>query len=192
MPHDAECEIRPFADAASWERWLEENQGLKQGTWLKIAKKGSGIPTVSYDEALDVALCYGWIDGQKKTYEGEFFMQRFTPRRPKSLWSKRNVAKALGLIDSGRMRPAGLSEVELARSDGRWQAAYDSPKDMVLPEDFLSALEKNERAKAFFDTLNKSSRYTIAFRLHNAGTPETRARRFTALLGQLERGEAIR
>lgn len=191
MPND-EPQILPFSSAAEWEVWLAQNSGLTQGLWLQIAKKGSGIPTVTYDEALDVALCHGWIDGQRKTHDDASFIQRFTPRRPRGFWSKRNVAKALALIESGRMRPAGLAEIEAARADGRWEAAYDSPKDMVLPEDFLAAVERNPEAKACLDGLNRAGRYAIAFRLHNARTPETRARRFAALLEGLARGEGPR
>lgn len=182
----------PFADASAWEEWLSGNHGEGRGLWLRIAKKASGFATVSYDEALDTALCYGWIDGQRKAHDESYFLQRFTPRRARSLWSKRNVAKVAGLIDSGRMRPESLAEVEAAQRDGRWQAAYDSPKDMVVPDDFLAAVQGNEVANAFFGTLKKAHLYAIAFRLHNARTPETRARRLTALLGMLERGETPR
>jgi uncharacterized protein YdeI (YjbR/CyaY-like superfamily) len=156
---------------------------------MQLAKKASGIATVTYDEALDVALCYGWIDGQKKTHDADYFLQRFTPRRTRSLWSRRNVTKARQLIDAGKMQPTGLAEVELAQQDGRWEAAYDSPKDMVVPEDFLRAVQEDEKAGAFFATLNKTNLYAIAWRLHTAKTPETRARRFAALLAMLAKAE---
>ena len=192
MADDHEPPILAFASASAWEEWLAENHLLPRGIWLRFAKKGSGIATVSYDEAVDVALCYGWIDGQRKSNDGDTFLQRFTPRRPRSLWSARNVAKVSGLIEAGRMRPPGLAEFEAARGDGRLEAAYDSPKDMVALEDLLAALEENERAKAFFGTLNKSARYSIAWRLHTAKRPETRARRLAMLIGTLERGETLR
>ena len=184
-----ELQIIPFESASIWEQWLLQNHGDERGIWMQLAKKASGIVTVTYDEALDVALCYGWIDGQRKSQDNDFFLQRFTPRRSKSLWSKRNVAKVLNLIEANRMQPAGLAEVEAARQDGRWQAAYDSSKDMVIPEDFLLALQPNEKAAAFFATLNKTNLYAIAWRLHTAKTPETRSRRLGALLEMLENGE---
>jgi uncharacterized protein YdeI (YjbR/CyaY-like superfamily) len=189
---EAETPIRPFESAAAWEEWLVENHPTGRAIWIQIAKKDSGIATVSYDEALDVALCYGWIDGQRKGYDETFFVQRFTPRRAKSLWSKRNVAKVEELIRSARMQPAGYAEIEAAQRDGRWEAAYDSQKDMEVPEDFVRAAEENEAAAATFRALNRSQRYGIAFRLHNAPSPEARARRFASLLGMLERGEAPR
>jgi uncharacterized protein YdeI (YjbR/CyaY-like superfamily) len=184
-----ELPLLPFASASLWEQWLAEYHAQLDGVWIKVAKKASGIASVTHDEALDVALCYGWIDGQRKTYDSQFFLQKFTPRRPKSLWSKRNVAKVAKLTAAGKMQPAGLAEVEAAKRDGRWEAAYDSPKNMVVPEDFLKALEENKQALAFYKTLSKSSIYTIAWRLQTAKKPETRRRRFDALLVMLERGE---
>ena len=184
-----ELPLLPFASASLWEQWLAEYYAQLDGVWIKVAKKASGVASVTHDEALDVALCYGWIDGQRKTYDSQFFLQKFTPRRPKSLWSKRNVAKVAKLTAAGKMQPAGLAEVEAAKRDGRWEAAYDSPKNMVVPEDFLKALEENKQALAFYKTLSKSSIYTIAWRLQTAKKPETRRRRFDALLVMLERGE---
>jgi uncharacterized protein YdeI (YjbR/CyaY-like superfamily) len=184
-----ELPLLPFASASLWEQWLAEYHAQLDGVWIKVAKKASGVASVTHDEALDVALCYGWIDGQRKTYDSQFFLQKFTPRRPKSLWSKRNVAKVAKLTAAGKMQPAGLAEVEAAKRDGRWEAAYDSPKNMVVPEDFLKALEENKQALAFYKTLSKSSIYTIAWRLQTAKKPETRRRRFDALLVMLERGE---
>jgi uncharacterized protein YdeI (YjbR/CyaY-like superfamily) len=189
MTSGNEIATRPFASAAEWEQWLSRNHETEKGLWLQIAKKASGIATVTYDEALDVALCYGWIDGQRKSDSDDYFLQKFTPRRPKSLWSKRNVGKIAQLTDAGRMRPAGLAEVEAAQKDGRWEAAYEGQKDMMIPEDFLAAVQRNEKAASVFATLNKANLYAIGFRLHNARTPETRARRFAALLEMLERGE---
>jgi len=189
MANGPAAPIKSFATVSAWEQWLAEHQQTEHGLWLRIAKKDSGIPTVSYDEALDVALCYGWIDGQRKSYDSDYFLQRFTPRRPKSLWSKRNVGKALQLIDSARMQPAGLTQVEAAQQDGRWHAAYDSQRAMVIPEDFLLAVQQNEQTEAFFNTLNKSALYTIGWRLQTAKTAETRRRRFGLLLEMLERGQ---
>ena len=189
MNSDTEAQIKLFASAIDWEQWLSGNSNTKQGVWLQIAKKTSGIATVAYDEALEAALCHGWIDGQRKSHDKDYFLQRFTPRRAKSLWSKRNVAKVSQLIDSAKMQSAGLAEVEAARQDGRWQAAYDSQKDMVIPEDFLLALRQNEKTAAFFATLNKTTLYAIAWRLHTAKKPETRLRRFAILLEMLEKGE---
>jgi uncharacterized protein YdeI (YjbR/CyaY-like superfamily) len=189
MTNDRESRIMPFASSAAWEAWLLEHHGIETEIWIQIAKKASGIPTVTHDDALDVALCYGWIDGQRKSYNDAYFLQKFTPRRPKSLWSKRNIAKVSQLIGSARMQPAGLAEVEAAQKDGRWQAAYDSQKNMIIPEDFLQAVQCNKQANAFFKTLDRSNLYAIAWRLQTAKTPETRARRFTSLLESLKRGE---
>lgn len=186
-----ELPILSFASVALWEQWLSEHHARCDAVWLKIAKKASGIASVTYDEALDVALCYGWIDGQRKTADSEFFLQKFTPRRPKSLWSKRNIAKVVELTAAKRMQPSGLAEVEAARRDGRWAAAYDSPKDIVVPEDFLAALRENQQALAFFNTLSKANVFAIAWRLQTARQPETRQRRFAALLAMLEREEKL-
>jgi uncharacterized protein YdeI (YjbR/CyaY-like superfamily) len=177
-----------FPDAAAWERWLGENHGTERGLWLQIAKKGTGIASVTYDEALDIALCYGWIDGQRRSLDAEHFVQRFTPRRRGSAWSKRNVGKVAELIAGERMRPPGLAEVEAAKNDGRWEAAYDSPKDMEVPADFQQALDGNEGARAHFAALTKSSRYAILLNLQLAKTPATRARRIGAAVAMLEKG----
>jgi uncharacterized protein YdeI (YjbR/CyaY-like superfamily) len=174
-----------------WEQWLAEHHTRTAGVWIKMAKKASGIASVTHDEALDVALCYGWIDGQRNSLDDSYFLQKFTPRRPKSLWSKRNIDKIAALTAAGRMQPSGLAEVEAAKADGRWEAAYDSPKNMVVPEDFLQALAADEPARAFFDTLNQANRFAIAWRLQTAKKPETRRRRFEALLAMLARGEKL-
>ena len=189
MATTKELPILPFASVSLWEQWLFKHHDQLDGVWIKMAKKASGVASVTHDEALDVALCYGWIDGQRKTYDSRFFLQKFTPRRPKSLWSKRNINKVAELTAAGRMQPSGLAEVEAAKQDGRWEAAYDSPKNMVVPEDFLKALGENKQAQAFFNTLSKSNVYAIAWRLETAKKPETRKRRFDALLAMLERGE---
>lgn len=184
-----EFPVIPFSNAAAMEQWLEVHHATENGIWLKMAKKASGIPTVTYDEALDLALCFGWIDGQRKTYNDDFFIQKFTPRRPRSLWSTRNVRKVAALTAAGRMHPSGLAQVEMAKQDGRWQRAYGNHEEMPVPADFLSALEDNPAAKVTFDSLKKGERYQIAFRLTTALKPETRQRRFAKLLAMLEQGE---
>lgn len=189
MAETKELPILPFASVSLWEEWLSNYHAQFDGVWIQMAKKSSGIASVTHEEALDVALCYGWIDGQRKSLDDRYFLQKFTPRRRKSLWSKRNIDKVAMLTAAGRMQPTGLAEVEAARQDGRWEAAYDSSKTMVVPEDFLKALEKKEQAQAFFKTLSKSDVYAIAWRLATAKKPEIRKRRFDALLAMLERGE---
>ena len=177
--------IVPFASQEEWETWLQEHHATSEGLWLKIAKKGSGIETVTYAEALDVALCYGWIDSQKGSFDAEYFLQRFTPRGPRSKWSKVNVGKVTKLIDEGRMKPAGLREVERAESDGRWEAAYESQSTATVPDDFQRELEKNEEAREFFATLNSANRYAILHRIQDARRPETRARRIEKYVAML-------
>lgn len=178
-----------FNTAAAMEEWLALHHTDQDGIWLQIAKKHSGISSVTYDEALDIALCFGWIDGQRKTYDENFFIQRFTPRRPRSLWSTRNVKKIAALTKAGRMRPSGLAQVEAAKLDGRWGRAYGNHEEMPVPADFLSALENNLAAKTTFDSLKKTERYQIAFRLTTAIRPETRQRRFKNILSMLKEGK---
>lgn len=187
-----ELPIEHFADAVAWERWLERH-AQSAGLWLKIAKKDAGIPSVTYAEALDVALCHGWIDGQKKGLDAQFFLQRFTPRRPRSTWSKINVAKIDTLTAAGRMREAGLREVEAAKADGRWEAAYDGAKSMEVPPELAEALAlaRHRKAKAFFDTLDKTNRYAVCWRVQTAVKPETRRARVEKLVAMLARGEKI-
>ena len=179
--------IIPFATPESWQTWLAEHHATSPGLWLKLAKKATGIPSITYDEALDSALCYGWIDGQKGSYDEQFWLQRFTPRRPKSKWSKRNREIVARLVEEGKMQPAGLREVELAQQDGRWQAAYDSQANAAVPDDLQAMLDKNPKAQAFFNQLNSVNRYAILYRIHDAKRPETRARRiekFVAMLNE--------
>ena len=185
-----ELPIEHFVDASAWERWLEQHPE-STGVWLKIAKKDSGVASVSYSEALDVALCHGWIDGQKKGYDAQCFLQRFTPRRARSTWSKINVARIESLVAAGRMRPAGLREVEAARADGRWDAASDGARSMEVPPELAKALAKNRKAKAFFDTLDKTNRYAVCWRVQTAVKPETRQARVEKLVAMLARGEKI-
>ena len=183
--------ILPFASQGDWETWLDEHHRTSKGLWLKIAKKGSGIDSVDYAEALDVALCHGWIDGQKGAFDDTFWLQKFTPRGPRSKWSKINVDKALALIDAKRMKPAGLAEIEKARSDGRWEQAYDSQSKATVPEDLQRELDKNPEAAKFFATLDSANRYAVLYRIHEAKKPETRARRIEKFIGMLNRQEKL-
>ena len=176
---------KKFAD------WLAKNHNKSAGLWLKIAKKATGIHTVTYAEALDVALCYGWIDGQKGSFDEQYFLQKFTPRRAKSIWSRINVGHVERLIASGEMKPSGLKAVEAAKQDGRWAAAYSSQKNMEVPEDFQSALNRNKKAGAFFETLTGSRRYAFLFRIETAKKAETREKRIRQFVEMLEQGETF-
>jgi uncharacterized protein YdeI (YjbR/CyaY-like superfamily) len=177
--------IIDFPSAKEFEQWLAKNHAESTGIWLRFFKKNSGVLSVSYAEAVDAAICFGWIDGQLKKYDQESWLRKFTPRRPKSVWSKRNTAKAERLIKAGKMHAAGLQEVEAAKQDGRWKAAYDSASDMEIPDDFVKELAKNKRAKAFFETLNRANVYAIVWRLQTAKKPETRQRRLATILAML-------
>jgi uncharacterized protein YdeI (YjbR/CyaY-like superfamily) len=175
---------------AEWERWLEQNHEAKQeGAWLRLFKKGHPDAGLSYPDAVLTALCFGWIDGQAKKHDDVSRIQRFTPRRRRSVWSKLNIERAERLLDEGRMRDAGLRAIEAAKQDGRWEQAYDPPSTATIPEDFLSELRKNKRAEAFFATLNKRNTYPVVHRLQTAKTAETRARRIQAMIDMFERGE---
>ena len=180
-----------FASDAEWEAWLEEHHADPDGVWVKIAKKGSGIASVAYPEVLDTAICFGWIDGRRNALDDRYFLQRFTPRRARSRWSKINRDKAEALIASGRMRPAGLAEVERAKADGRWEAASAGQAQMPGPDDLQRALEARPGAAAFFAQLTSQNRYAILYRLHDAKRPETRARRLETFVAMLEAGETI-
>jgi len=184
-------EVRAFRTAAAYRKWLTANHRQSEGIWLRIFKKDSGTTSVTYAEALDEALCYGWIDGQKQKHDDESWLQKFTPRRARSGWSKVNTQHAERLIQAGRMRAAGQAQVDAAKQDGRWQAAYDSPSKAAVPDDFLAALRKNAQAQAFFDSLNKANRYAIAYRLQTAKKPETRQKRMEMILGMMANGEAF-
>lgn len=177
--------IIPFASPKEWEAWLEEHHATSPGLWLKIAKKGSGIETVSYAQALEAALCYGWIDGQKASFDENYWLQRFTRRKPRSRWSKVNREKATELIQKGEMKPAGLREVEQAKADGRWDAAYDAQSTVTVPDDLRLELEKNHRAREFFSKLDSRNRYAILYRIQDAKRPETRARRIAQYVDML-------
>jgi uncharacterized protein YdeI (YjbR/CyaY-like superfamily) len=186
-----ELPLLSFPSKKKWADWLAKQHIKSAGVWLKLAKKGSGIPSITYEEALDVALCYGWIDGQKKGFDDKYWLQKFTPRGPKSIWSKINTEKAERLIASGEMQPAGLKAIEAAKADGRWEAAYQGQKTISVPEDFQVALDQNKKAKAFFATLKSANRYAILFRIHHAKKPETRAKSIQRFVQMLERGETI-
>jgi uncharacterized protein YdeI (YjbR/CyaY-like superfamily) len=176
--------------AREWERWLERNHGeTPDGVWLRLFKKGQADSGLDYEVAVETALCFGWIDGQKRRHDGISWVQRFTPRRARSGWSKVNTDRAERLIAEDRMRPAGLREVELAKRDGRWASAYDPPSTASVPDDFLSELEKHETAAAFFATLDRRNRYSVAYRLHTAKTPATRAKRIQKMVEMFGRGE---
>lgn len=182
-------ETLAFKSSAAFRKWLAAHHDTADGIWLRIFKKVSGKKTVTYDEALDEALCFGWIDGLKKSYDEHSFIQRFTPRRARSGWSKRNTLLVERLTKAGLMMPAGIKAVDAARADGRWQAAYEPPHDAAPPEDFLKALSRDKKAKAFFETLNRANVYAIVYRLKTAKKPETRARRMQNILAMMSRGE---
>jgi uncharacterized protein YdeI (YjbR/CyaY-like superfamily) len=191
MMKPAELPTLPFESKKKWADWLAKQHDKSSGIWLKIGKKDTGIPSVTYEEALDVALCYGWIDGQKKGFDEKYWLQKFTPRGPKSIWSKINTEKAERLIGSGEIKPAGLKAIELAKQDGRWESAYASQKNISIPEDFQAVLGKNKKAKTFFATLKSAERYSFLFRIHNARKPETRAKRIQQFVVMLEKGEKL-
>ena len=190
MPPDP-LPVMTFESTDAWDTWLAAHHTDSPGLWLKIAKKGAAGRTVSYSDALDVALCHGWIDGQKGRHDDEYWLQRFTPRKPGSNWSKINTERAAALIASGRMRPAGLHEVERARADGRWEQAYESQSRVTVPEDLARALAENERARAFFATLDSANRYAILYRIGTAKKPETRAKRIDTFVTMLSEHKKI-
>jgi uncharacterized protein YdeI (YjbR/CyaY-like superfamily) len=191
MTTAADLPIIPFASREAWAAWLEGQHATSGGLWLKFAKKGSGLDTVTYAEAVEVALCYGWIDGQVRKFDQDYYLQRFTPRRARSKWSKINRQKATELIERGEMKPAGLREVERARADGRWDAAYDAPSTAQVPDDLLRELEKNQPAREFFETLDGRNRYAILYQIQDAKRPETRARRIEKYVAMLSEGKKI-
>jgi uncharacterized protein YdeI (YjbR/CyaY-like superfamily) len=184
-------EIISFRTAIEFRRWLERNHRESPGIRLRIFKKGSRVASITYAEALDEALCFGWIDGQKEPHDETSWGQRFSRRRARSGWSKINTQHAERLMAAKRMQPAGLLEVEAAKKDGRWQAAYDSPKTATVPPDFLAELRKDERALAFFESLNRANQYAIAYRLQTAKKPETRAKRLHAFVEMMKKGEKL-
>jgi uncharacterized protein YdeI (YjbR/CyaY-like superfamily) len=187
------AEITPtlFKNAKAFEAWLKKHHATSDGLWLQIAKKGADEPSVTYPEAVEIALCWGWIDGQKKGLDDQHFLQRFTPRRARSIWSKINVDKVAVLIEAGRMQPSGHAQIEAAKADGRWAQAYDGAKTSTMPEDLQAALDASPKAKAFFATVNASNRYAVLWRVQTAVKPETRAKRIAQLVEMLARGEVI-
>ena len=180
-----------FKNAKAFETWLKKHHANSDGLWLQIAKKGADAPSVTYPEAVEIALCWGWIDGQKKGLDDQHFLQRFTPRRARSIWSKINVDKVTALIEAGRMQPPGRAQVEAAKADGRWAQAYDGAKTATVPDDLVAALDANPPAKAFFATINASNRYAVLWRIQTAVKPETRAKRIAQLVDMLARGETV-
>jgi len=186
-----ELPVLSFRKSADWASWLEKNHATSSGAWLKIAKKGSAIQLVSYGEALEMALRYGWIDGQKKSHDEDVWLQKFTPRGPRSIWSKINREKAQELIKRGMMKPAGLRAVERAKENGQWEAAYDGQREIGLPADFQAELDERPAAKEFFAELNSINRYAILHRLQTAKKPETRAKRVRQFIEMLEKRERI-
>jgi uncharacterized protein YdeI (YjbR/CyaY-like superfamily) len=180
-----------FATIADATAWFEGNHQTSDGIWLKIAKGAHAGSTVNYGEALDIALCFGWIDGQKKSLDDRYWLQRFTPRRPRSKWSKRNCGKAEDLIAAGAMRAAGLREVAAAKSDGRWDAAYAGPANATVPDDLRAALDADPQASAFFETLNGANRFAILYRIGDAKKPETRAARIAKFVAMCHNHETV-
>lgn len=183
--------VRAFVTAAEWARWLATHHASARGVWIRFFKKGSGVATVTYDEALDEALCWGWIDGRLEPFDDKSWLRRFTPRGPRSGWAGRNREHVDRLTREGRMKPPGLAQVAAAKADGRWNRAYDSPSASDVPADFLAALARHKKAEAFFNSLNKANRYAIAYRLQTAKKPETRARRFELLLQMMKEGKRL-
>jgi uncharacterized protein YdeI (YjbR/CyaY-like superfamily) len=186
-----ELPIVDAADQRAWHRWLTANHERTDGVWLRFAKKSSPTPSVSYAEALEEALCFGWIDGQVRRFDEHFYLQRFTPRRPRSKWSEKNREHATRLIESGRMQAAGLAQVEAAKADGRWDAAYPAQSEARVPEDFQAALAENPQAEAFFQTLTGSARYAFLYRLHNVRDPRRRSERIGDYIARLAAGRTL-
>lgn len=191
MASPSDLPVLLFKRPEDWAAWLDEHHESSSGIWMRLAKKASALESVTYAEALEEALRYGWIDGQKKAYDEESWLQKFTRRGKKSIWSRINREKAEELIRQGRMQPPGLAEVERARADGRWDGAYDSQKSAAVPEDFQAELDRNPRAKAFFATLESYNRYAILFRIQTAKKAETRARHIQRFIEMLERHEKV-
>lgn len=180
-----------FRSQAAWASWLDKNHETAVGVWLKLARKASGIASIAHDEAVEAALCYGWIDGQADKFDAEHWVQRFTPRRARSKWSKINCARATELIKTKQMKPAGLREVERAKADGRWAAAYDAKHTATIPEDLGRALKKKRKARELFEALDSRNRYAILYRIQDAKRPETRARRIATFVQMLEDGKKL-
>jgi uncharacterized protein YdeI (YjbR/CyaY-like superfamily) len=187
----ADLPVITFDSDGAWAEWLEANHATSEGLWLKIAKKDSGHASVDYQQALSIALCFGWIDGQKDKFDEQYWLQKFTPRRPKSPWSRINQQKAIELIAQGKMREPGLKEIERAKADGRWEAAYESQSKITVPDDFQTALDKNPAAQAFFNQLNSVNRYAILYRITTAKKADTRQKRIDKFITMLNASEKI-
>jgi uncharacterized protein YdeI (YjbR/CyaY-like superfamily) len=180
---------KKFASAKAWQTWLAKNYDKSDGIWMMFAKKNADKPTVTYIEAVEVALCYGWIDGQANSYDEQYWLQKYVPRQPKSIWSKINIERTERLIKEDKMQPSGLKAIEAARANGTWEKAYDAQSNMTIPDDFLKALRKNKKANAFFKTLNRTNLFSIAFRLQTAKKEETKQKRIATIIEMLEREE---
>jgi uncharacterized protein YdeI (YjbR/CyaY-like superfamily) len=190
-PFTPDLPVKLFKSQDAWAKWLETNHAKSPGIWMRIAKKDGGLTSVNYAEALDVALCHGWIDGQKRPLDEASWLQRFTPRGARSMWSTINKGKAKTLIESGRMRPSGMAAIESAKADGRWDAAYGPSSTAEVPPELRAALDRSPKAKAFFETLRGANRYALIYRVHTAKKPETKAKRVADFIARLERGETI-
>ncbi|HEX2935843.1 MAG TPA: YdeI/OmpD-associated family protein [Bacteroidales bacterium] len=186
-----ELPVLLFETPGEWRDWLEQNHQNTEGVWLQFYKKDTGIKSLNHDTALDEALCFGWIDGQANKYDEKSYLQKFTPRRKRSIWSKRNIEHIERLGKEGKMHPAGWREVEAAKADGRWNNAYNPPSQMIVPDDFLAELAKDKEAMSFFETLNKTNKFAISFRLHNAKRPETRAKRIQTFVEMMKKREKL-
>jgi uncharacterized protein YdeI (YjbR/CyaY-like superfamily) len=180
--------VLAFADQAALETWLEENHGTAPGLYVRIAKKGTGVPSVNWEQMVEVLLCFGWIDGRANRLDDRFYVQRITPRRAKSVWSQKNVATVERLVAEGRMRPAGLAAVEAAKADGRWERAYAGPATITMPDDLAAALDVEPAVRAAYDALDGQNRYAVLHRVHTAATPATRAKRIAAAVDMLREG----
>ena len=189
MESKVDLPVISFQSAKVWRSWLSKNAPASTGVWIKIFKKESKEKSITYVEALDEALCYGWIDGQKKSLDKQAWLQKFCPRGSKSIWSKVNITHIERLTKAGKMKPQGLKAVAAAKADGRWEKAYDSPRNMTVPDDFIKELSKNKKSLEFFKTLNRANLYAIVFRLQTAKKPETRQKRMLAILEMLSKGE---
>ena len=183
--------VMAFKDSAEWELWLSQNYTLQTGIWVKVAKKDSGIASVAIADALDGALCYGWIDDQRRSFDDTHYLQKYTPRRPRSMWSKVNIGKVEALIAEGRMQPQGQAAIDQAKADGRWEAAYESQANATVPPDLQTALDQNKTAKVFFETLNRTNQYAVLWRLMTAKTPQIRAKRLQNMVALLKAGKEI-
>jgi uncharacterized protein YdeI (YjbR/CyaY-like superfamily) len=180
-----------FSTSKDWEKWLSQHHMQIEGIWMKVAKKGASAKSIAIGDALDIALCYGWIDGQRRAYDDTYYLQKYTPRRPKSLWSKVNIAKVEALIAGGRMQKPGFEAIEAAKADGRWQAAYASQRTATMPPELEAALKRSPKAKAFYDTLNKTNKYAVIWRLLTAKTEKTKSARLQKMIDMLEDGKAF-